>query len=168
MALLPDELNYAKSKDTKEYPLPAFYFAVAIGNETGETTAKGSFTEVSGLTAEIQPIEYRDGFDPITVPRKIPGMRKYANVVLKRGVFYNNVKFQEWIDEKEYNKISRKVITISLMDSKGKTQVQWVLSNAYPIKIESPTFKADGNEVAIETIELVHEGLKVTHAKAAK
>lgn len=168
MALLPDELNYAKSRDKKEYPIPAFYFNVTVGDETGDTTAKASFSEVAGLTSELQPIDYRDGFDPITVPRKIPGMRKFANVTLKRGVFHNNVKFQEWINEKEYNKISRKIVTIALNDQKGKTLIQWTLSNAYPVKIDGPTMKSDSSEVAIESIELVHEGLTVEHTKSAE
>ena len=68
MPLLPDELNYAKVKDNREYPLLAFYYAVTIGDDTDASVVKASFTEVSGLTAEIEPIEYRDGFDKVLCP----------------------------------------------------------------------------------------------------
>ena len=163
MPLLPDELNYAKVKDNREYPLLAFYYAVTIGDDTDASVVKASFTEVSGLTAEIEPIEYRDGFDKVTVPRKVPGRTKYGNVTLKRGVFHKHLEFQDWVDSQQYNSIDLKVVTISLRNEEGEALIQWTLSNAYPVKIEGPSLKSDGNEVAVETIELVHEGLEVKH-----
>lgn len=93
-------------------------------------------------------------------------MRKYANVTLKRGIFHSNEKFHEWLNEKKYNEISRKIVTIALNDEKGNALIQWTLSNAYPVKIDGPTMKSDSSEVAIESIELVHEGLKVEHTKS--
>ena len=164
---LPDQLQYAKSKDTKEYPLPAFYFSVIIGDETRENTAKGSFTEVSGLTQEVQTLDYRDGFDKTTIPRKIPGMPKYSNVTLKRGVFHENLEFQKWVNDRQYNEIQRKLVTISLKDNEGQSLIVWKLSNAYPVKLEGPTMKSDSSEIAFESIELVHEGLTVEHVSKA-
>jgi len=163
---LPNALQYAKSKETKEYPVVAFYFAVTIGDETRENTAKGSFSEVSGLTQELQTIDYRDGFDKNLVQRKIPGMPKYSNVTLKRGIFHENLEFQEWLNGKQFNEVDRKVVTVALRDSEGQALITWKLNNAYPVKIEGPTLKSDGNEVAVESIELVHEGLTVEHAKS--
>lgn len=162
----------------KEYPMPAFYYSVYIADDANESSsfekvkqfvasavgaANGSFTEVSGLTQEIQTIDYRDGMDKGTIPRRIPGMSKFSNVTLKRGVFYQRTEFQEWLDSKNYNTIDRKTVVIELKDPTGLTLISWNLSRAYPIKIDGPTLKADGNEVAIESMELVHEGLKVTH-----
>lgn len=167
----------------KEYPLPAFSYAVyfdtppepkkpvdkpLISNpfkkqEQPAGLLEASFMEVSGLTQEIQSLDYRDGSDKIAVPRKIPGMPKYANITLKRGIFHKNTGLQDWFNERSYTKVTRKTVTIHLMNADGNAIVSWELLNAYPIKIDGPTLKADGNEIAIESVELVHEGLTVKH-----
>ena len=159
---LPSKLQYAKSKDTKEYPLPSFFFVVSFGESKGIEN-KASFTEVSGLTTEVQTVDYRDGLDKNTVPRKIPGMMKYSNVTLKRGVFHKSDEFYKWISEKKYNSIERKALVITLQGSDNQPLITWSLSNAYPVKVDGPSMKSDSSEVAVETIELVHEGITVKH-----
>jgi len=146
-----------------QYPLSSFFYVVEIGDDPKKAVIGASFTEVAGLTQEIETIDYRDGFDLITVPRKIPGRKKYGNVTLTRGVFHHNVEFQEWVNSMIYNDIERKIVRVSLLDSAGLPVIQWILSNAYPIKIEGPSLKSEGNEIAFESIELVHEGIKVEH-----
>lgn len=159
----PNVSQYVKSKETNEYPIPSFYFNVEVeGNDKG-SKAKGSFTEVSGLTREIQTIDYRDGFTKSLVPRKIPGMPKFTNVTLKRGVFSQNLDFQNWLTSQKYNRIDRRTVTISLLDQDGNPLITWKLLKAYPVKIEGPTMKSDGSEVAMESMELVHEGFGVEH-----
>lgn len=182
---IPDKPNLAAEQaklHANEYPLPAFYFAVFIGEsgetpppqksgisqsfkklEKSDTLISASFTEVSGLTQEIQSLDYREGTDKVTVPRKIPGMVKYSNVTLKRGIFLQNTKFQTWLNEKNFNNIKRELVIIELKNPEGKTVISWTLSNAYPVKIDGPALKSDGNEVAVESIELVHEGITVKY-----
>lgn len=137
------------------YPLSKFHFSV----EWGGTTI--GFTEVSGLDVETEVIEYRDGASPDYSKIKMPGMQKFTNITLKRGTFKSNNEYYEWWNSIEMNQVIRRDITISLLNEEHEPVVTWKVSNAWPSKITSTDLKADGNEVAIESIELVHEGLAI-------
>lgn len=140
-----------------EWPIPKFHFEVIIDGN------KAYFTEVTGLDIESQPIEYRHGNSPQFSPIKMPGMQKFSNVTLKRGVFVNDNKFFDWFNEIKMNTIKRKTVIINLLDETKKPVMTWTLSNAWPTKIQSTDLKADGNEVAVETMELAFEGLTVSN-----
>jgi phage tail-like protein len=137
------------------YPLPKFHFLVDWGG------TRIGFTEVSGLSLETEAIEYRDGSSPVYSKLKMPGMQKYSNITLKRGVFENDNEFFDWWNTVSLNTISRRDITISLLNEKHEPVMVWKVINAWPVKVQSPDLKSDGNEVAIETLELAHEGLKI-------
>lgn len=119
-----------------------------------------SFTEVTGLDVETEVIEYREGSSPEFHKVKMPGMQKFSNITLKRGTFKGDNSFREWYDTIALNKVIRRDVTISLLNEAHEPTVVWKVLNAWPIKIQSTDLKADGNEVAIETMELAHEGLK--------
>lgn len=136
-----------------EYPLPKFHFQVDWGG------TKLGFSEVSGLTVETQPIEYRDGVMPEYAKIKMPGMQKYGNITLKRGTFKKDNEFFNWWNTVKLNTIERRDITISLLNEEHQPVMTWKVKNAWPTKVQSTDLKSDGNEVAIETLELVHEGL---------
>jgi phage tail-like protein len=138
-----------------EYPLPKFHFQVEWGG------TKIAFTEVTGLDAEIEVIEYRDGASPEYSKLKMPGLQKYSNVTLKRGVFATDNEFFQWWNTVKLNTIERRDITISLLNEAHEPVMVWKVKNAWPSKVTSTDLKADGNETAIETIELVHEGLAI-------
>lgn len=145
-----------------DYPLPKFHFQVEWGG-----TLLG-FTEVSGLDVETEPIEYRHGASPVYNKSKQPGLTKYSNITLKRGTFQSDNEFFNWWKEnvffQEGNKTKskyRRDITISLLNEEHNAIIVWKVINAWPIKVQSTDLKADGNEVAIESIELVHEGLTI-------
>jgi len=140
------------------YPLSKFHFKV-IWN--GEVDQDLRFTEASGLTREVEPIEYRDGFSSETSGIKMPGREKFSNITLKRGTFKGNKSFYDWYNTIEFNEVQRRNVDIILLDNKHEPVVQWSLKNAWCMKIEATDLKADGNEVAIETMEVVHEGLTV-------
>lgn len=123
-----------------------------------------SFQEVSGLDVEAQPIEYRHGDSPSFSAIKMPGIKKYGNVTMKKGVFAKDNKFWEWFNQIKMNTVTRIPITISLLDEGGKPTMVWHLSNAWPTKITGTDLKADGNEVAVETVEIAHEGLTIANA----
>jgi phage tail-like protein len=106
-------------------------------------------------------IEYRDGASKEYSKLKMPGMRKYSNITLKRGAFKSDNEFFDWFNEVKLNTITRRDITISLLDEEHSPVVVWKVKNAWPTKVASTDLKADGNETAIETMELVHEGLVV-------
>ncbi len=141
-----------------KYPLAVFHFRVDWGS------ASISFTEVSGLTQELQAIEYRTGDLPEYSSIKMPGMRKYNNITLKRGITRGNNEFFTWLNSVKLNEIERRDITINLLNEKHEPVVIWQVQNAFPVKLEGPGLKATGNEVAIESMELAHEGLTVTFA----
>lgn len=137
------------------YPLPKFHFQVEWGG------ASIGFTEVSGLDVQTDPIEYRDGASPEYTKIKMPGMQKYSNITMKRGSFQGDNDFFVWWNTVALNTIERRNVTISLLNESHEPVVVWKVKNAWPIKVQSTDLKADGNEVAIETIELAHEGLVI-------
>lgn len=122
------------------------------------------FQEVSGLHVEAQPIEYRHGDSPAFAVIKMPGLKKYSDVILKKGVFKSDSKFWDWFNEIQMNTIRRKVVTVSLLDEAGAPTMVWTLANAWPTKITGTDLKAEGNEVAVETIVISHEGLTISNA----
>ena len=140
----------------QEYPLPKFHFVVEWGG------SKAGFTEVSGLDVETEAIEYRDGASPEFSKRKQPGLKKYANISLKRGTFASdNELFDWWKSTALLQTVERRDITISLLNEDHEAVMVWKVLNAWPTKITSPDLKASGNETAIETLELAHEGVSI-------
>ncbi len=137
------------------YPLVKFHFQVEWGG------TRIGFTEVSGLDVETEPVEYREGSSPEYSKIKMPGMQKYGNITLKRGTFRSDNEFYQWWNTVNLNTIERRDIIISLMNEEHEPVVTWKIKNAWPAKIQSTDLKADGNEVAIESMEIVHEGLTI-------
>ena len=138
------------------WPLPKFYFEVRF-----DDGAAIPFQEVSGLDTEAQALEYRTGNAPVFSKVKLPGVQKSGNVTLKKGVFRRDNRFWGWYSEIKMNTIKRKNVTISLLDEGGKPTMVWHLQNAFPTKITGTDLKAEGNEIAVETIELAHEGIRI-------
>lgn len=137
------------------YPLPKFHFRVEWGG------SKIGFTEVTGLDVQVEAIEYRDGSSPEYSKIKMPGLQKYSNITLKRGTFTGDKDFYNWMKTVSLNTVERRDITISLLNESHEPVVTWKLRNAFPVKVQASDMKADGNEVAVETLELAHEGLAV-------
>jgi phage tail-like protein len=146
------------AQSTSVWPIPKFYFQVKWDAEVM------SFQEVSGLEVEAQPIEYRHGDSPEFSTISMPGLKKSGNVTMKKGVYKSDNKFWDWFNEIKMNTITRKPVTISLLDEAGAPTMVWTLANAWPTKISSTDLKADGNEVAIETIEIAHEGITIDNS----
>ena len=149
-----------------DYPLPKFHFQV----EWGENLRMG-FTEASGLDFETEVIEYREGNSKQYNKSKQPGLTKYSNITLKRGTFEGDFDFFNLWKETYYfqegNKTGskyRRNVTLKLLNENHDPVITWELKNAWPSKVQSSDLKADGNEVAIETMELVHEGLTIQEA----
>jgi phage tail-like protein len=137
------------------YPLPKFHFQVEWGG------ARIGFTEVSGLSTETEVIEYREGANPEYHKTKMPGMQKFGNITLKRGTFDSDNDYYKWWNTVKLNTIERRDMTISLLNENHEPVMVWRVKNAWPSKVQSTDLKSDGNEVAIETLEIVHEGLYI-------
>jgi phage tail-like protein len=141
------------------YPIPVFHFSVSWGAESI------GFSEVSGLTQEIQPIEYRDGLmNSTTLPLKRPGLKKANNISLKRGVVQANNDFYNWLNNNGKPNVERRDLTITLLNDEGAPVFIWSVTQAWPIKCEGPGLKATGNDIAIESLELAHEGITLKTA----
>lgn len=146
------------SKQNAIWPLPKFYFQVKWDSQ------ELAFQEVSGLDTEAQPIEYRHGNSKEFSTIKMPGIKKFSNITMKKGVFVKDNKFWDWYNQIKMNTIKRIPVTISLLDEEGAPTMVWKLKNAWPTKITATDMKSDGNEAAIETIEIVHEGITIENS----
>lgn len=138
------------------WPLPKFYFSVKIGDNTV------SFQEVSGLDSEARPIEYRHGDSPSFYPIKMPGLGKVGNVTMRKGIFVNDTALWDWFNQIKMNTIARQTVVISLLDQTAAPKMVWTLNNAWPTKITGTDLKSEGNEVAVESVEIAYETLVIS------
>ena len=146
----------AGEKEDNVWPLPKFYFSVQLGDDKSI-----NFQEVDGLNSETQVIEYRHGNSPIFYPIKMPGIGKVGNVTMRKGVFVNDNRFWDWYNEIKMNTIKRRTVVVNLLDESGTPKMVWTLNNAWPTKITGTDLKSEGNEVAVETVEIAFETLTV-------
>jgi phage tail-like protein len=149
------------SAEGATWPMPKFRFEVDLGTELQGV----AFQEVSGMDVENQVIEYRQSNSKLFSTEKMPGIVKYGNVTMKRGIFVNDNTFWNWHAQISMNVIQRRTVLIKLLDENGAVTMQWQLNNAWPTKITSTDLKSDGNEVAVDTIEIAHEQLVITNGK---
>ncbi len=138
-----------------DYPYAKFRYTVEI-----DGLEAGGFSEVSGFDASIDVIEYREG-DMVQTPMKLPGLKKYGNITLKQGVTDSTVLY-DWIMMGVEGDVERKTLTITLQDATGAAVASWQVINAWPTKYTAPDFNATSSEVAIETLEIAHEGMTRT------
>ncbi len=147
------------SNPNSSWPSPKFSFSVSIGKDLTDI----HFQEVSGLDVEPQVTEYRQGNNPLFSTVKMPGLTKFSNVTLKKGLFPDDQKFQKWLAQIKMNTISRQTVTIRLLNESGQAEMVWTLQNASPTKITiADSESLDSDVVAVETLELAHEGMSIT------
>ena len=135
-------------------PYASFNFLVEID---GVTVA--GFSECGGLTTETDPIEYRNGDEDITV-RKLPGLKKYTNINLKRG-YTDSRELWEWRKKVMDGKTERQSGSIVLLNEAREPALRWNFREAWPSKWAGPTLNAKNNETAIEELEFVVENLEL-------
>jgi len=139
----------------RDDPYTAFNFLVEI-----DGISVAAFCEVSGLASATEVIEYRVGSDKTSTVRKLPGLTSYANIVLKRGVTQDN---QLWLWRKaiEQGTPDRRSGSIVLLDDERNPVRRWHFTDGWITKFDGPDLNAKANDVAIETIEIAHEGLTI-------
>lgn len=133
-------------------PFRNFRFRVEI-----DGIQQAGFTDVSGFDSSVDVIEYREGNEATTV-RKLPGLTKYGNVSLKWGIT-DSMDLYNWHKEAAAGNIQRKNVSIIVIDEAGNDKARWDFVQAWPSKYDAPDFSAKGNDIAIESLELVHEGM---------
>ncbi len=139
------------------WPMPKFHFNVCLDN------IDISFQEVSGLDVDTQRIEYRHEDRKEFSPIKMPGIASFSNVTFKHGIFKKDNTFWKWYDAIKMNTIQRTTVVIKLLDKNGSTTMTWTLKNAWPSKITATDLKSDRAEVAIDTLEIAHEGITIAN-----
>ncbi|MFV8751776.1 phage tail protein [Nannocystaceae bacterium ST9] len=156
----------ATSKDTikTDYPLPVYNYRVEIGSETV------AFTEVSGLNIAFEVSTYKESptESGAAGPRTLymPGQPTMTSLTLKKGIVRTaSVKaLYDWIKTVQINQIEKKDITIRLCDEKGDPVISWTVRNAFPTKLDAPTFDAKSNDAAIESMELKADSVVITES----
>ncbi len=139
----------------RQDPYQHFNFIVEI-----DGVQRAGFMECSGLTTDTDVIDYREGADKELNVRKLAGLRKYTNIVLKRG-YTQDRELWEWRKKIINGQMERRSASIVLLDEARNEVLRWTVREAWISKWESGPFNAKTNEVALETVELVHEGLSL-------
>ena len=135
-------------------PYKNFRFLVEI-----DGIIQAGFSEAAIPDSAQDPIEYREGSETPTV-RKLPGLVKYGNVTLKWGIT-DSLELYQWrkLVEQGKTKDARRNMAIVLMDEEGNEAARWQFTDAWPSKYDAPDLDGKGNDIAIETLEIVHEGM---------
>jgi phage tail-like protein len=136
----------------RQDPFGSFNFIVEIDGKT-----ISGFSEVSGLEAEVEVVEYREGSDPMTT-HKAPGLQKYANITLKRGIT-GDLTLWQWMQSVLGGNPDRRNLSIVLLNEQRQAVARWNLVRAWPTKYIAPALNSATSDVSLETLEIAHEGL---------
>jgi len=122
---------------------------------------QAGFSEVAIAETTTDAIDYREGNEPMHV-RKLSGLNKYGNITLKYGITTDSIQLFNWHKQIADGQIAanRKKVTIVVMDEAGKDRARFLVSEAWPVKYDPSDLNAKGNEVFVETLELVNEGME--------
>jgi phage tail-like protein len=136
-------------------PYSQFNFLIEI-----DGVVKGGFSECSGLTSDTNVIDYREGNEKQLTVRRLSGLMKYNNIVLKRG-YTADTSLWNWRQDVINGQVSRTTGSIILLDDARNTALTWNFREGWPCKLEGPALNGKTSEVAIETLEICHEGLEL-------
>jgi phage tail-like protein len=143
------------SPGARRDPLKGYSFLVEI-----DGVASAGFKSVSGLAAEAEVIEYRQLGDPPSSTYKLPGRVRYPNVVMRRGLTVSR-DLWDWWQTVADGTVERRNVAVVFLDDSRTPVLRWLLERAWIAKIEISELDASKNEIAIESIELAHEGLEL-------
>ena len=143
------------NQSSNVWPMVKFLFIVKTG------TAEFVFQEVTALSSETQNMEYSGPDNKVYSTDKMPGIKKYSNITLKKGHFKGDRAMWDRYNSLKMNNSKRESVVISLLDEENQPAMTWNLQNAFPVKIIYSDTNSDANNVAIESIELAHEGLVI-------
>ncbi len=157
MALAKDDIKTA-------YPLPVYNYRVEIGSDAV------AFSEVSGLTITYETTTYKESPVESGAPgprvMHMPAQLTAPTVTLKKGMVIGSSvsTLFSWINATQINQTEKKDVFIRLMDEKGSPVISWKVTNAFPTKLEAPSFDANSNDAAIESMELMGDGIFIEEA----
>jgi phage tail-like protein len=122
--------------------------------------ATSSFSEVFGLEASIDVVEYRAGDAKLNTERKLPGLNRFPNITLKRGLT-QDISLWNWFNTAIAGNVVPADVAIALLDQADNAVLMWRIRSAWPCKWTGPMLMANSSEIAIEALELCHEGLEL-------
>lgn len=148
----------ATNKDfiKNNYPLPVYNYRVSIED------TDIAFSEVSGLAVQYEPITYKHGLSWKEGEEIMPGMKQSIRITLKRGLVKKGNVLNDWIETVKQNKAKKKNLLIRLCNEGGEPVISWQVMSAVPLKLTIPTFDANSNDVAIESLEVMAVDITVT------
>lgn len=146
-----------EKQSTAPWPIPRFHFLVFLGNQNAI-----AFQEVSGLDTEYDRIEYRSGNNPQFQAVKMPNIKKYSDITLKKGMFKGDASVFDYFARVKMNTVVKETVVIQLLDEEDKPLFTWTLQNAFPKKVSGTSMNAKTSEVAIEELVLAHEGISMS------
>lgn len=136
--------------------LPSHYFSIELDDHPIP------YPQNDGPGTETHLVNYRHGNSPIFYPIKMPGLGRVGNVTMRKGIFTGDAKFWTWYNEIKLNTIEPKTVVINLLDETGAPAMTCTLHNAFPMNVEGTNLKSEGNEVAVELIEMAFETMTVS------
>jgi phage tail-like protein len=136
-------------------PFSSMKFAVEI-----EGIPTSGFLAVSGIEADVVIVDYRPGNDNIPGARKLPGEAKFSNIVLKRGMT-SDLSLWNWMREALEGQVSRRSMSVVLLNDAREEVARFNFRDAWPVKWLGPSLNGEGSDIAIETLEIAHEGLSI-------
>lgn len=157
-------MAFSKNDIKNMYPLPVYNYRVEIG---GQTVA---FSEVSGLSIAYETTTYKEspgeGEPQGTRVMHMPAQGTAANITMKKGLVQGSSvsTLYGWINSIQINQVEKKDIFVRLCDEQGAAVISWRVINAFPTKLDAPTFDANSNDVAIESMELMADGIFIEEA----
>jgi phage tail-like protein len=138
-----------------DYPLVKFHFQVEWGG------TRIGFAKASNLSVEVDVIEYREGYEKEHRSVKMPGLKRYGNIILERGMVQGDQEFFQWWNSITLNQVERRDIVIKLLNEAHEPTVVWKVLKAFPVKVVWDDLEAAAREVAIESLEIACEGIVV-------
>ena len=140
---------------TRTDPYKNYNFLVEID---GIQTA--GFSSCNIPESRIEVIEYREGSDLSNSTRKLPGRVKYSNLLLRRGLT-SSLTLWTWYKNVLAGNLDRRTVVVTLLDESRNPIIKWTFINAWPTRYEGPSLQAKGDDVAIESLEIAHEGMEL-------
>ena len=137
------------------YPLPSYNYFVEIN---GEAIA---FSQVSGLSMKVETTTYKqspvEGGKPGPVVMRMPGQSSDVTITLQKGIVKGKSvpALYNWINSTQINQVEKKDVIIRLMDETGSAILSWIIKDAFPTGLDAPTFDANSNDAAIESLQLM-------------
>ena len=144
----------------RDLPYGNQHFRVDLGD--GADGPAAGFCQVVLPDIAIDVVEYRNGNDKESGTRKLPGLARYDNVILRRGII-GSLNLYQWINQvRNGDSTARRTVTITLLSEDLTTVVlTWKLLRAWPVKYSFTDLNGEGTDVAIEELVLAYERLEM-------